>query len=195
MGRIVRVISKDASVVCSAIDGKDIVSRIEEIHKTSAVVTAALGRLAMGTSLMGFGLKGKDDSITVKMDGDGPTGALICVSDSMGNVKAYVQNPVVELPLNDKGKLDVRGAVGSNGTLSVVKDMGLKEPYCGQVPIVSGEIAEDITNYLAYYNKTEEIARAAKHNPGRIGELSGNVQYLSQQLQLPPLSGSLSANA
>lgn len=77
MGRIVRVISKDASVVCSAIDGKDIVSRIEEIHKTSAVVTAALGRLAMGTSLMGFGLKGKDDSITVKMDGDGPTGALI----------------------------------------------------------------------------------------------------------------------
>ena len=93
MGRIVRVISKDASVVCSAIDGKDIVSRIEEIHKTSAVVTAALGRLAMGTSLMGFGLKGKDDSITVKMDGDGPTGALICVSDSMGNVKAYVQNP------------------------------------------------------------------------------------------------------
>lgn len=76
MGRIVRVISKDASVVCSAIDGKDIVSRIEEIHKTSAVVTAALGRLAMGTSLMGFGLKGKDDSITVKMDGDGPTGAL-----------------------------------------------------------------------------------------------------------------------
>lgn len=149
MGRIVRVISKDASVVCSAIDGKDIVSRIEEIHKTSAVVTAALGRLAMGTSLMGFGLKGKDDSITVKMDGDGPTGALICVSDSMGNVKAYVQNPVVELPLNDKGKLDVRGAVGSNGTLSVVKDMGLKEPYCGQVPIVSGEIAEDITNYLS----------------------------------------------
>ena len=108
MGRIVRVISKDASVVCSAIDGKDIVSRIGEIHKTSAVVTAALGRLAMGTSLMGFGLKGKDDSITVKMDGDGPTGALICVSDSMGNVKAYVQNPVVELPLNDKGKLDVR---------------------------------------------------------------------------------------
>ena len=87
MGRIVRVISKDASVVCSAIDGKDIVSRIEEIHKTSAVVTAALGRLAMGTSLMGFGLKGKDDSITVKMDGDGPTGALICVSDSMGMLR------------------------------------------------------------------------------------------------------------
>ena len=77
MGRIVRVISKDASVVCSAIDGKDIVSRIEEIHKTSAVVTAALGRLAMGTSLMGFGLKGKDDSITVKMDGDGPTYAYL----------------------------------------------------------------------------------------------------------------------
>ncbi len=187
MGRIVRVISKDASVVCSAIDGKDIVSRIEEIHKTSAVVTAALGRLAMGTSLMGFGLKGKDDSITVKMDGDGPTGALICVSDSMGNVKAYVQNPVVELPLNDKGKLDVRGAVGSNGTLSVVKDMGLKEPYCGQVPIVSGEIAEDITNYLAVSEQVPSVcALGVLVNPDLTVNCAGG--FLIQLLPFAPES-------
>lgn len=149
MGRIVRVISKDASVVCSAIDGKDIVARIEQIHKTSAVCTAALGRLALGASLLGFGLKGKDDSLTLRMNGGGPAGTLIAVSDSFGNVKAYVQNPVVEIPLNSLGKLDVRGAVGTDGTLSVIKDLGLKEPYSGQIPIVSGEIAEDITSYLA----------------------------------------------
>ncbi len=149
MGRIVRAISADASVVCSAIDGKDIVNEIERIHKTSAVVTAALGRLAMAASLMGFGLKGEKDSVTVRINGGGPCGALIAVADSRGNVRAYVQNAVVEIPLNKFGKLDVRGAVGTDGYVSVVKDMGLKEPYCGQVPIVSGEIAEDITNYLA----------------------------------------------
>lgn len=149
MGRIVRAISKDASVVCSAIDGKDIVSEIERIHKTSAVCTAALGRLALGASLLGFGLKGKDDSITLRINGGGPAGSLIAVSDSFGNVKAYIQNPIVEIPLNEMGKLDVRGAVGTDGTLSVIKDLGLKEPYSGQVPIVSGEIAEDITRYLA----------------------------------------------
>lgn len=149
MGRIVRTISKDASVVCSAIDGRDIAAEIERIHKTSAVCTAALGRLALGASLLGFGLKGKDDSITLRMNGGGPAGSLIAVSGSFGNVKAYIQNPVVEIPLNNMGKLDVKGAVGVDGTLSVIKDLGLKEPYSGQVPIVSGEIAEDITSYLA----------------------------------------------
>lgn len=149
MGKIVRTISADASVVCSAIDGRDIAARIEEIHKTSAVCTAALGRLALGASLLGFGLKGKDDSITLRMAGGGPAGTLIAVADSYGNVKAYVQNPVVEIPLNSVGKLDVRGAVGTNGTFSVIKDLGLGEPYSGQIPITSGEIAEDITAYLA----------------------------------------------
>lgn len=157
MGRIVRAISKDASVVCSAIDGKDIVERIEQIHKTSAVVTAALGRLAMGTSLMGFGLKNEKDTITVRFEGDGPSGMLMAVSDSFGNVKAYVSNPVVEIPMNAAGKLDVAGAVGRNGTLTVIKDMGLREPYTGQVPIVSGEIAEDITSYLAVSEQVPSV--------------------------------------
>ncbi|MBR6872985.1 MAG: Hsp33 family molecular chaperone HslO [Ruminococcus sp.] len=149
MGRIVRTISEDASVVCSAIDGRDIAARIEQIHETSAVCTAALGRLALGASLLGFGLKGKDDSLTIRLSGGGPAGALIAVADSYGNVKAYIQNPVVEIPLNSVGKLDVRGAVGTDGTLSVIKDLGMGEPYSGQIPIVSGEIAEDITSYLA----------------------------------------------
>ena len=149
MGRIVRTISADASVVCSAIEGTDIVAEIERIHGTSAVVTAALGRLALGTSLIGFGLKDKDDSVTVKVKGGGPIGAMVAVSDSFGNVKAYCDENIVELPLKANGKLDVGTAVGNNGTLTVIKDLGLKEPYVGQVELVSGEIAEDITNYFA----------------------------------------------
>ena len=149
MAKIVRTISGDGSVTATAIDAKDIVSRIEQIHKTSAVVSAALGRLSIAASLIGIGLKGGNDSVTIRMDGGGPTDILIAVADSSGNVKSYVGNPVVEIPLNKFGKLDVAGAVGNSGTLSVVKDLGLKEPYVGQVPIVSGEIAEDIANYFA----------------------------------------------
>ncbi len=149
MAKIVRAISKDASVVSTAIDALDIVSEIERIHKPSAVVTAAIGRLSIAASLMGIGLKGDDDTLTVRLNGDGPAGAIIAVADSRGNVKSYVSNPIVEIPLNQYGKLDVAGAVGKNGTLSVVKDLGLKEPYSGQVPIVSGEIAEDIASYFA----------------------------------------------
>lgn len=148
MGILKRAITKDASAVSMALDAADIVSEIEKIHKTSAVVTAALGRLTIAASLMGYGLKGKDDSLSLKLDGNGPAGVLIAVSDGMGNVKSYVQNPVVEIPLNSAGKLDVAGAVGTDGTLTVSKDLGLKEPYSGTVPIVSGEIGEDIANYF-----------------------------------------------
>lgn len=149
MGILKRAISKDASAVSMALDATDIVSEIEKIHKTSAVVTAALGRLTIAASMMGYSLKGKDDSLSIKLDGCGPSGMLIAVSDSMGNVRSYVKNPVVEIPLNNAGKLDVAGAVGKNGTLTVSKDIGLKEPYCGMVPIISGEIGEDIANYFA----------------------------------------------
>lgn len=185
MGRIVRSISKDASVVCSAIDAADIVNEIEEIHKSSAVVTAALGRLAMGASLMGFGLKGKDDTITLRINGGGACGNLIAVSDSFGNVRAYVQNPVVEIPLNSKGKLDVGGAVGKNGVLSVVKDLGLKEPYVGQVPIVSGEIAEDITSYFAVSEQIPTVcALGVLVNPDLTVKKAGG--FLLQLLPFAP---------
>lgn len=157
MGRIVRTISKDAAVVCSAIEATDIVGEIEKIHETSAVVTAALGRLAMGTSLIGFGLKDKDDSVTVRINGGGPVGTLTAVSDSMGNVKCCCDNNIVEIPLKSNGKLDVGGAVGTNGTITVVKDLGLKEPYVGQTELVSGEIAEDITNYFAVSEQTPTV--------------------------------------
>ncbi len=149
MAKIIRTISEDASVTATAIDALDIVSEIEKIHKTSAVVTAALGRLTIAASLMGIGLKGREDTLTLRMNGGGPAGGMTAVADSFGNVKSYVVNPVVEIPLNSKGKPDVAGAVGKNGTLSVVKDMGLKDPYVGQIPIVSGEVAEDIASYFA----------------------------------------------
>lgn len=149
MGNLYRAISADGSAFCAVLDAKDIVSEIEKIHRTSAVITAGLGRLTIGASLMGYMLKGKEDSITLRIDADGKSGQLVTVADSMGNVKSYVNNPVVELPLNSMGKLDVSGAIGKNGTLSVVKDMGMREPYVGVIPLVSGEVAEDIANYYA----------------------------------------------
>lgn len=149
MGKLIRCITSCGGVMATAVDTTDIVNRAEQIHKTSAVVTAALGRLLTAGSMMGNMLKGKYDSITLRVNGDGPTGSLIVVSDFNGDVRGYVQNPVVELPLNEKGKLDVGGAVGKNGLLYVLKDLGLKEPFSGSVPLVSGEIAEDITSYYA----------------------------------------------
>lgn len=149
MGKLVRCITKDGAIVASCIDSTDIVSAAEHIHVTSAVVTAALGRLLSAASLMGAMLKGEKDSITLRMAGGGPVEAIIAVSDSSGNVKGYPVNPVVELELNQYGKLDVAGAVGTDGRLTVIRDLGFGEPYVGQVPIVSGEIAEDITSYYA----------------------------------------------
>lgn len=149
MGNLYRAISEDGSAFCAVLDAKDIVSETEKIHNTSAVVTAALGRLTIAASLMGYMLKGENDSITLRIDADGATGQLVAVADSKGNVKSYVNNPVVDIPLNAMGKLDVSGAVGKNGTLSVVKDMGMREPYVGVIPLISGEIAEDIANYYA----------------------------------------------
>ena len=157
MGKIVRYITEDGSAFIIAAETTDVVGKAEQIHKTSAVNTAALGRLLTAASMMGDMLKSKDDSITLRMNGGGPAGSLIAVSDSSGNVRGYVQNPVVEIPLNEKGKLDVKGAVGTNGYLYVMKDIGLKEPYVGQTEIVSGEIAEDITNYFASSEQTPSV--------------------------------------
>lgn len=149
MGKIVSALAADGSVMCHAIDSTDIAARAEQLHRTSATVTAALGRLLTAASLMGSMLKGEDDSLTLRLNGDGPSGVVIAVSDSDGNVRGYVENPIVEIPLNQYGKLDVAGAVGKNGSLFVMRDLGLKEPYISQTPIVSGEIAEDITHYYA----------------------------------------------
>lgn len=157
MDKLVRCISDDGTLIMMAADTTDMVEKAQEIHSPSAVVSAALGRLLTAASLMGSMLKGDDDSITLRLNGGGPVGSVIAVSDSSGNTRGYVSNPIVEIPLNIKGKLDVAGAVGTDGTLTVMKDLGLKEPYVGQIPLVSGEIAEDITSYYAVSEQTPSV--------------------------------------
>lgn len=149
MGRLIRAISENGGVVFFAVDSTDIAQRAEQIHHTSAVTSAALGRLLTAGALMSCLLKSDRDTLTLRVQGGGPTGLLLAVANGAGQVKGDVQNPVVELPLRRDGKLDVGGAVGRNGMLTVIKDLGLKEPYVGQTPLVSGEIAEDITQYYA----------------------------------------------
>lgn len=119
MGKLIRAIAGDGSLVCTAVDSTDIAAEAERVHRTSATVTAALGRLMTAASIMGSQLKNEEDSVTVRLAGGGPAGSLIAVSDARGNPRGYVANPVVEIPLNRYGKLDVAGAVGKNGTLTV----------------------------------------------------------------------------
>lgn len=148
MGRIIRCITSDGCVTAIAVDSTDIVSKAEQIHCTSAVITAAMGRLLTAASMMGNALKSKNGSVTLRISGNGPARMISAVGDANGNVKCCPYEPVVEIPLKPNGKLDVGGAIGK-GELSVVKDVGMREPYIGVVPLVSGEIAEDITSYFA----------------------------------------------
>ena len=157
MGKLMRCITVDGAVMAMALDATDMVARAEQIHKTSAVVTAGLGRLLIGASMMGVMMKGERDSVTLKVEGGGPAGTLTAVSDSKGNVRGYASQPVVEIPLKPNGKLDVSGAVGADGLLYVMRDSGGAEPYVGSVPLVSGEIAEDITSYYAVSEQTPTV--------------------------------------
>ncbi len=187
MGNMVRSLSADGSVLCCAVDATEMVGKMEQIHHTSAVVSAALGRLTIAASMMGCMLKGEKDTLTLRLNGGGPAGSLIAVANSFGNVKSYVQNPVVELPLNSYGKLDVAGAVGKDGVLSVVKDLGMREPYVGQTPIVSGEIAEDVTQYFAVSEQTPTVcALGVLVNPDLTIRSAGG--YLIQLLPFAPES-------
>ena len=147
---IVRAITTDGFVKISAITGKAMVERARQIHRTLPLATAALGRSLMAASLMGNQLKDdRGNSLTLQIKGGGPLGRITVVSDSAGNVRGSVQTPDVSLPLREgDGKLDVGAAVGTDGTLTVIRDMGLKEPYVGMVPLVSGEIAEDVASYF-----------------------------------------------
>ena len=157
MDQIIRVIAKDAQVKAMAITARDTVERARAIHDCWPVASAALGRLLMAASMMGAVLKAEDGSVTLRVRGGGPLGALTAVSDSGGNVRGYVQNPAVDVPRKAKGKLDVGAAVGGEGDLTVIRDLGMKEPYIGSVQLVGGEIAEDIA---AYFVESEQIPTA-----------------------------------
>ncbi len=151
---LIRMMDRDGVLCVLAADTTEMVREMQRLHGTAKVVSAALGRLLTAASLMGSMLKGETDSVTLTVRGDGPASPLTAVSDSRGNVRGCAGRVDVDLPLNAKGKLDVAGAVGKAGTLTVVRDLGLREPYVGQVPLVSGEIAEDVT---AYYAASEQI--------------------------------------
>ena len=157
MDQLVRVIAKDAPIKAMAISGTGLVERARQIHDAWPVAAAALGRLLMAASMMGNMLKEQDGSVTLRVKGDGPLGTVLAVSDSMGNVRGYVENPAVDVPRKAHAKLDVGAAVGPGGTLTVVKDLGLKEPYVGSIQLISGEIAEDIA---AYFVESEQIPTA-----------------------------------
>jgi molecular chaperone Hsp33 len=145
---LVKALAYGGYVRAYAVNATETVAEAQRRHDTWNTASAALGRSLVGGLLLGATLKG-DDKMTVKIQGDGPTGAIIVDSNGNGDVKGYIQNPHICLPLNEKGKIDVRGAVGTNGVFTVIKDLGLKEPFSGQTPIVSGELGEDFTYYLA----------------------------------------------
>ena len=155
--RIVRAISTDGMVQAAAICSRDLTERARQIHKTLPVATAALGRTLAAASMMGNALKSEGASLTLQFKGGGPLGTVLAVSDNQGNVRGYVTDPHVDLPLRSDGKLDVGAAVGHEGTLTVIKDLHMKEPYVGTIDLLGGEIAEDIAGYFV---ESEQIPTA-----------------------------------
>jgi len=157
MDEIVKAISSDGFVSISAINSRVLTERARCVHGSTPVATAALGRTLAAASMIGSTLKKQGASLTVHINGGGPAGNIIAVSDHDGNVRGFVQNPKVDLPGKTRGKLDVGSAVGSDGLLTIIKDFGGSEPYRGSVKLVSGEIAEDFT---AYFAESEQIPSA-----------------------------------
>lgn len=155
--KIVRAISDDGMVQAAAIYSRNLTERARQIHKTLPVATAALGRTLAAASMMGDALKGQGASLTLQLKGGGPLGTVLAVSDHEGDVRGYVTNPQVDLPLRPDGKLDVGGAVGHEGTLTVIKDLHMKEPYVGTIDLLGGEIAEDVAGYFV---ESEQIPTA-----------------------------------
>ena len=155
--QLVRAISKDGFVKAVAVSTRDLTERARQIHKTLPVATAALGRTLAAASMMGNALKGEGASLTLQIKGGGPIGTILAVADNEGNVRGTVDNPQVDVPLRADGKLDVGAAVGFDGTLTVIRDLHMKEPYVGSVGLLGGEIAEDLA---AYFVESEQIPTA-----------------------------------
>ena len=159
MDEIVRAVSADGFIKIAVITCKEMTEKARKIHDSTPVITATMGRVMAATSILGNTLKEPDATITVRINGGGPVGTIIAVSDSNGNVRICPANPHVDIPLKSNGKLDVGGAVGADGMLTVIKDLNLREPYVGSVDLVSGEIAEDFTKY--YYESEQTPAACA----------------------------------
>ena len=179
MNRLLRATDEHNHVRMLMATTTDLVREARDIHQTSPVSTAALGRLLTGAAMMGYMMKGDKDVLTLQIKGDGPIGGVLVTADSAARVKGYVNQPIVDIPLKANGKLDVSGAIG-RGTLNVIKDLGLKDPYNGQIELVSGEIAEDLTYYFASSEQTPSVVAlgvlvdvdyTVKHSGGFILQL------------------------
>ncbi|WP_343756326.1 Hsp33 family molecular chaperone HslO [Alkalibacterium iburiense] len=154
--KLIKALCYDNEIRVYVVEATSMVQTAQEKHETWSAATAALGRAMVGTTLLGATLKG-NDKLTVRIAGGGPVGYLLIDSNAKGETKGFIKNPFVSLPLNDQGKIDVKGAVGTDGMMTVSKDLGMKDPFVGQVPIVSGELGEDFTYYMAH---SEQIPTA-----------------------------------
>ncbi len=203
MDYMIRATAAKGQIRAFAATTRETVEYARAAHNTSPVATAALGRLLTGSVMMGAMMKGEKDLLTIKVEGDGPMGGMTVTADSKGNVKGYAFHPEIMLPPNEKGKLDVGGALGI-GVLTVIKDMGMKEPYVGQTILVTGEIAEDLTYYFATSEQTpssvalgvlmnrENTVRQAggfilQMMPGVSEEVSGLEKRLSEIVSVTAL--------
>ena len=206
--KIISFLAFDGKVNIKCISSTNLVEEARKIHDLSPVTTAALGRLLTIGSLMGSNLKEDNDKITLQIKSNGPIDTMIVVSDKNGDVRGYIKNPSIDLPLKSNGKLDVGTAVGKDGMLYIIRDIGLKEPYVGLTPLVSGEIAEDFTEYFA---KSEQVPTAialgvlvdkngVKSAGGYIVQLmpdatEEDISILEKNLsQIPPISKMLENN-
>ncbi len=163
MGKMQSCITSDGLVMGIALDSTDIIKEAQRIHKTTPVALAALGRLLTGTAIMGSRLKEDNASITIRVNGGGPLGSVIAVADSSGNVRGYTQEPGLLLMPDKNGNLDIAKAVGKDGFVTVMKDFGAGQPYGAQCPLVSGEIAEDLTGYYATSEQTPTVFALGVH--------------------------------
>ncbi|WP_423188560.1 Hsp33 family molecular chaperone HslO [Alkalibacterium sp. f15] len=146
--KLIKALGYNDQIRVYVVDATNMVKTAQEKHGTWSAATAALGRAMVGTTLLGTTLKG-DEKLTVRIDGKGPVGYILVDSNGKGETKGYIKNPQVSLPLNEQGKIDVKGAVGTDGMLTVSKDLNMKRPFVGQVPLISGELGEDFTYYMA----------------------------------------------
>ena len=170
MDILTKAVTKDGFMRIYAVNSKETAEKARIIHGTSPVVTAALGRTLTAGILMGSMLKEENADLTLQIKGGGPLGLMIVVAKQGGFVKGYVENPVVDLPLNSKGKLDVGGAVGTDGYLSVIKDLKMKEPYIGRVPLQTGEIGDDIAFYYAQSEQVPSVVALGRKSGLRLGK-------------------------
>lgn len=197
---LVKALCYEGSIRAYAVCATNTISEAQKRHDTWSSSTAALGRTMVGALLLGATLKG-EDKLTVKVQGNGPAGSIVVDSDGSGNTKGYIKNPHVSLTLNESGKIDVRGAVGTEGIFTVIKDLGLKETFSGQTPIVSGEIGEDFTYFMAVSEQipsaiglsvlvdTDESVKAAGGFMIQVmpGADEKTIDFIEQRLQEVPI--------